>query len=191
MGYAYRTRARVHIHLNDLDAALADANNAISSSSDNAYGYMIRCRVYVDLNQDSKALDDCNQAVAINPKLEEGYFQRGRAEIDLQKWTDAIADFTQAQKLDPGPNGKYWLAFAQYNNGDYQEGLRNIQAYIAEKGDDGDGYYVRAQIQLKLGNRNEAKASAQEALRHYRIDNDDSGAKKAQALLDSIGQGAS
>jgi len=189
MAYAYRARARVHVHLNDSQAALADANNAISLASDNAFGFEIRCRVYVDLGEDAKAIDDCNEAIRIDPTMEEGYFQRGRANIDLKKWTDAIADFTQAEKIDEGPIAKYWLAVARLNNGDYDEGLRNIDSYIAAKSDDGDGYYVRAQIELKLGNRAEAKASAQDALRHYRIDGDQTGAQKAQDLLDSIGQG--
>lgn len=186
MAYAYRARARVNINVHDARAALADANNAVSLDSDNAYGYELQCRAHIDLGQSDKAIDDCDEAIRVDPSVGEAYFQRGRADIDLKKWDAAIADFTQAEKLEPGPNGNYWLALARLNAGQYADGLKNIDVYIAAKADDGDGYYVRAQLQMKLGNAAEAKTAAQEALKQYRVDSDQSGIQQAQALIDSL-----
>ena len=50
----------------------------------------------------------------------------------------------------------------------------------------GDDYLLRARIEAKLGNANEAKASATDALRHYRIDNDQAGLRELVRVLDKM-----
>jgi tetratricopeptide (TPR) repeat protein len=186
MAYPYRIRALIELQEGNPKAALADTDSAIGISANSAYSYQLRCRAYDDLGDLDRALPDCNDAIRLNPDMGEGYFQRGRVEIAQQNWTGAIADFTKSESIQPGPNGHYWLALSRFKNGDLTEALSEDERYIQMKSDDGDGYLLRAQIEQKMGNTAQAKTSATDALRHYRIANDTNGAAKAQALLDSL-----
>ena len=49
-----------------------------------------------------------------------------------------------------------------------------------------DGHYLRAQIEAKLGNVQKPRKSATTAIKHYMIVNDQAGATRAKALLDSV-----
>lgn len=141
--------------------------------------------------ENESAIADCNRAIAIDSQLTMGYYQRGRAEIAEQQWGAATKDFNQVLAIDSGETGAYyWLALAGFKSGTYADALTAVDRYIKANADDGDGHLLRAQIEVKLGNAAEARASATTAVRHYRIDNDQDAATKAQALLDSLGSAA-
>jgi len=75
---------------------------------------------------------------------------------------------------------------AQFNLGSYPTALTEIEAYVTQNTDDGDGHFLRAQIESKLGNAGEARESASTALKQYRVANDVDGEAKAQKFLDSL-----
>ncbi|HEY2555156.1 MAG TPA: tetratricopeptide repeat protein, partial [Candidatus Cybelea sp.] len=83
-------------------------------------------------------------------------------------------------------NAYYWLALAFMGKGSYGDALKAIDGYIQSAADDADAHLIRAAIEAKLGNSSEARLSATNALKHYMIDNDQSGAKRAQALLNGL-----
>lgn len=192
LAYAYRERALLELVGGDSKSALADANQAIQISPNMPFGYGIRCRIYVDMQSYANAIADCNHGLALDPNLELALFQRGRAEVGLEQWPAAIADFNKVLSLDASQSGAfYWLATAYFHTGAYTMALNDVDQYVKEEVDDGDGHLLRAQIEAKLGNSAEARASAATALKHYRIDNDNDGAAKVQQFLDSLGAAAS
>ena len=79
------------------------------------------------------------------------------------------------------------MGVAKLSAGSYADALKDADSYIKSNGDDADGHLLRAEIEQKLGNTAEARTSATTALRHYRIDNDTSGAAEAQKVLDGLG----
>ncbi|HEY6325604.1 MAG TPA: tetratricopeptide repeat protein [Candidatus Cybelea sp.] len=187
LAYAYRERALLKVG-SDVQAALADADRSVSLAPNNAFGLAVRCRIYVEMQSYSEALTNCNSAIALDPSEQYAYFQRGRIEIAQSQWNAAVADFEKTLQLDSSQTGSYyWLGIAQLNLGAYPAALAQADRYITNNVDDPDGHLLRAQIEVKLGNTAEARTSATNALRHYRIVNDESGAAKAQALLDSLG----
>ena len=106
-----------------------------------------------------------------------------------QKWSAAIVDLAKALKLNSGDtNAYYWLTKALMAQGAYPDALRAVDLYIESDVDDADGHFMRAQIEEKLGDADQARISATNAQRHYMIVNDQAGAAKAQALLDSLGK---
>jgi tetratricopeptide (TPR) repeat protein len=118
-------------------------------------------------------------------------FYRGRAEIAEKQWKAAIDDFSRVIEVAPEEAGAYyWRAMARANSGLYGAALKDVDRYLNVHGDDADGYLLQAQINVGLGRPADAKASATDALRHYRIDNDEAGAAKAQALLDALQSGS-
>jgi tetratricopeptide (TPR) repeat protein len=186
LAYAYRERALIQLGEDDT-AALADADRAVALAPDNAYGFSVRCRIYVALAKYPEAVKDCTTALTADPEQEMAFFSRGRAYIEEQNWNAAIADFGAVLKLNAGETGAYyWLAVARLNGHSYAGALQDVDRYITADRDDPDGYLLRAQIELGLGNKDEARTSATDALRHYRIDNDQAGATRAQALIDGI-----
>jgi tetratricopeptide (TPR) repeat protein len=189
MTYAYRFRALVNLDQGSDQAALADADRAISLSPNGARNLTARCRAYIALEKYDNAVNDCNAATAIDPTSDDAYFYRGRAEIAQQKWSAAAVDLAKALKLNPGDtNAYYWLTKALMAQGAYPDALRTVDLYIQSDVDDADGHFMRAQIEEKLGDADQARISATNAQRHYMIVNDQAGAAKAQALLDSLGK---
>jgi hypothetical protein len=61
-----------------------------------------------------------------------------------------------------------------------------VSAYIALHDSVDTAFLLRAQIDIKLGKTDDAKADATSALRYAGIDNDTDVAKLAQSLLDSL-----
>jgi tetratricopeptide (TPR) repeat protein len=188
MAYAYRVRALVELGEDDAQGALADANRALALQPNSPNAFTTRCHTYLVLQKYPESLRDCNSAIAIDPNNDVAYFYRGETEMRLQNWDKAIADLEKDRELDPQEtNADYWLAIAFMGKGSYADALKAIDGYIQSDADDADGHLIRASIEAKLGNASEARISATNALKHYMIDNDQTGAAKAQALLNALG----
>ena len=187
MAYAYRVRALVELGADDPQSALLDANRALALQPNSPNAFATRCHTYVVLQKYPEALHDCDSAIAIDPNDDVAYFYRGETEMKLQNWDKAIADLEKDRELDPQePNADYWLALAFVGKGSYADALKAIDRYIQSDADDADGHLIRASIEAKLGNSSEARISATNALKHYMIDNDQTGAAKAQAVLNAL-----
>jgi tetratricopeptide (TPR) repeat protein len=189
MTYAYRFRALVNLDQGSAQAALVDADRAVSLSPNSAHNLVARCRAYIALEKYDDAFNDCNAATAIDPTSDDAYFYRGRVETAQQKWSAAVVDLAKALKLNAGDtNAYYWLTKALMGQGAYPDALRAADLYIESDVDNADGHFMRAQIEAKLGDVDQARISATNAQRHYMIVNDLAGAAKAQALLNSLGK---
>lgn len=189
MAYAYRVRALVELGEDDAQGALADADRALALAPSSPNAFTTRCHAYIVLQKYPEAVSDCTSAIAIEPNDEAAYFYRGESEIKLQNWEKAIADLEKDRQLDPQEsNAEYWLALAFMGKGSYPDALNAIDGYIQSDADDADGHLIRASIEAKLGNSSQARISATNALKHYKIDNDQTGAAKAQAqaLLNAL-----
>jgi hypothetical protein len=64
--------------------------------------------------------------------------------------------------------------------------LQNANKYLTSEDGDADTLLLRAQIELKLGKRDEAVTDANAALKAYRVHNNESGIEDAQSFLKSI-----
>lgn len=187
MVYALRQRALVELDLKNVAGALADAEKAVALAPGEAFSLATRCQVYDAAARYADAIRDCSAAIAVNDRNDAPRFYRGRAEIQTKQWNAAIADFSTVIGNDPQELGAYyWRALARANAGDYTDGLDDVDRYLHVRIDDADAYLLRARIQIGLGNRKEAQTAATDALRHYRIDNDEAGAAQAQAVLDGL-----
>lgn len=82
--------------------------------------------------------------------------------------------------------GHYWLAASEYGAQQYNGALSEIDAYMIKYPHDADALLMRARINQRMGKASDAKSDAQEALRQYRIGNDDDGVKEAQAFIDAL-----
>ena len=187
MAYAYRVRALLELGEDDPQAALADASRALELQPNSPNAFTTRCHTYLVLQKYPEALRDCDSAIAIDPNNDVAYFYHGETEMKLQNLDKAIADLRKDRELDPQEtNAEYWLALAFMGKESYADALKAIDGYIQSDADDADGHLIRASIEAKLGNASEARISATNALKHYMIDNDQTGAAKAQAVLNSL-----
>jgi tetratricopeptide (TPR) repeat protein len=94
----------------DLDAAMADYNEAIRLSPNFSNAFTHRGNLYADKGNLDLALSDYNEAIRLEPNaisfLDRGNLYSGKGDFD-----SAIADYNEAVRLNP----KYAKAF--YNRG--------------------------------------------------------------------------
>ena len=186
--YAYRERALVHEQMDDLEAAQADADRAVQYDPDSDYGFAVRCRVRYYAKRYADAQADCAKALQMNGKSYMGLFYTGRLQIHAEAWPAADATFSKVLDEEQGddPDANYWRAVARLNEQKPSQALDDINVYIAHNADDAEAHLLRAEIQQQLHDLSAARADATDALRHFRIDNDEDGAARAQRLLDAL-----
>lgn len=116
-------------------------------------------------DQVPKLIDQARQA------LHDGQFQRA-------SYLAVISDDTAAN---------YWLAVAQSHLEMWNDALKNVNVFLDDYPGYADSYLVRAGIYAGMGMNARAIEDATASLRHYRIDNNDQGVARAQALLKTLG----
>jgi tetratricopeptide (TPR) repeat protein len=187
-GYALRVRSVARLHTNDLPGAQDDAHAAIEAEPNSAASYATACRMDRTANQPAIAKKECLKALQIDPTNYRALFELGRLQVDASDWADVDATFSKVLTIEDGddPGSNYWRAEARYNLHRADEALSDINIYLLKNPDDGDAYYLRAQIDQQRGDLVAAKKDAASALAHYGIDNDTEDMKRAQALLDQL-----
>ena len=184
---ALRARSKAYYFRGDYQLALADAQEVVALNPTDSRSQMTACRANFGAKQYDAAHDSCSKTIAYAPGEENAYFYRGRSALEQKSYEPAIADLRKAVGIDSGFTGAhYWLGDAEYEAQKYGDALSEIDAYMLKYPHDPDALLLRARINQNLGKADQAKYDAQEALRQYKIDNDDDGMKQAQAFIDAL-----
>jgi tetratricopeptide (TPR) repeat protein len=179
--YAYRQYALALGDLGENTRALEAATRSIQLDPPQAFSYAVRCTINANLNLNAAAIADCNRAVAMDPKSIRGHLQRGRAELDGGDYTASEADSTWVIDNHPEEESPWYnRALARLHG-------TNLDGALFDIGQpkDGDGYFVKARIELARNDKPAAKDAANEAWRRYYAAGDAANVKKIRAFIAS------
>lgn len=179
-GTAYWNRAVTRYDLGDRQGALADFNEILHLSPDDAVAFNYRGLVRYDLGDRQGALSDFEHSIQLNPAQGSVYCNRGFVRSEQGDQLSAIADFSAAIEQQPDWAIAYFyrgLACQKYNDflaavSDFSEAIR-----LAPTG--AMSYYYRAQAFQKLENWGRAMADFKIATHLFMEQGNASNAEKA------------
>jgi len=128
---AYNDRGNAYGKKGDYQQALADFDQVIKLSPEDADGYYNRGLTYKKLHKPSLAVVDYTTAISHNPKYAKAFNNRGGVYGEQGKFKLAVADFDRAIDIDPGDASSYFnrgLAF--YSLGNYPQAIEDLQKAI-------------------------------------------------------------
>jgi tetratricopeptide (TPR) repeat protein len=98
---AYSNRAYAYQGKDDLDRALADANEAIRLDPSFAPAFYRRGDIYKNRNEIDSALRDFTEAIRLDPKVPVFLVDRSNIHLAKREFDMAIRDLDEALRLDP------------------------------------------------------------------------------------------
>ena len=192
--YAFAGKCRLEGENGMIDAAMTDCDKAAELDPSLASALRQRAIINVtrvgdsNLKQLAAASRDANRAVTLEPQVASSFSTRCFVYYSASRYEEAISDCSAALARDPQLSfPHFWRANARLNTGDYVGGLTDVQTYLKTNPASADAYLLQARLELRLGSRAQARASAETALRYYKAANDQVGQATAQKLLDDIG----
>jgi uncharacterized caspase-like protein/tetratricopeptide (TPR) repeat protein len=113
-----------------------------------------------------KAAADFEQAVAIDPKYSQAYLYLGRVENALYDDDKAKAAFEHAIAIDPDyEEARVSYAAALLDQGNLDEAVRQLNAALQQKPEDGTALYLLSQAYFRKGDYADGKTAAAHAVR--------------------------
>ena len=113
-----------------------------------------------------KAEDKLNQAVAIDPNYSQAFMYLGRIENALYADDKAKAAFERAILIDPDyEEARVSFAAALLDQGGLDEAVRQLNAALQRKPDDGTALYLLSQAYAREGDFSNGKAAALRAVK--------------------------
>ena len=100
-----RNRARLHVALGGIEAALADYGTLLSLEPSNSEAHLDRGLLHQRLGRLEEALEDYDLAIAWSPPYDEAFFNRGQTLSALGRKDEALADFGYVLELEPDHPG--------------------------------------------------------------------------------------
>ena len=101
----------------------------------------------------------------MDPKSIRGHLQRGRVELESGDYTASEADSTWVIVHHPEEESPWYnRALARLHGTNLDGALFDIGQWIGAEPKDGDGYFVKARIELARNDKAAAKDAANEAL---------------------------
>lgn len=94
-------------HRRELDAALADCENALEASPNDPFYLDSRGMVHLQRREWRAAIADYDFALSQDATLAASYFGRGVAHLRLGENTEGQADLTAARRLDPNVEARF------------------------------------------------------------------------------------
>ena len=184
--YAYRQYALALGDLGENTRALEAATKAIQLDPTRSFNYAVRCTINANLKLYDAAIADCNRAVAMDPKTIRGHLQRGRAELENGDYTASESDSTWVIENHPDEESPWYnRALARLHGTNLDGALFDIGQWIGAEPADGDGYFVKARIELARNDKVAAKDAANEAWRRYQAAGDKANVKKTKDFIAS------
>ncbi len=123
---AYCIRGNDRTEKGELDAALADLNEAISIDATYACAYVNRGRVYGFKGDYDRAIAEYDTAIKLDARMALAYNNRGDAWLQKKEFDRAIADLNEAIRLNPT------FAKSLGNRGDAHYGKRDYARAIED-----------------------------------------------------------
>ncbi len=163
---AYSTRGWAKFTLGQLQAALADFDQAIAlnhqtrQEKKNAINFSRKGTVLFALHQYEEALAAYDQAITLNSALDTAYYNRGGLNLRLELFQEAMDDFSQALKHNPDrinaylKRGEIYLYSEEFI--DIPKALNNFTQAIRRDRNHPDGYYLRGIARFEAGDHQQA-----------------------------------
>jgi tetratricopeptide (TPR) repeat protein len=183
-GYAARLLVLANRDNNSLDAALAAANAYVAMDPTGSIPLGVRCSVYYTMKNYDAAKTDCTAALAApNPDFT-ARNTAGLLAMQASDWPSMEARYTEMLAGQPDNTwGLHQRAIARMNQRNFGGATQDLNQYIAALPQDGDGYYLRAQVENLQGLRSKAKTDAKTAIGLYQKSGDAADAASAQSFL--------
>ncbi|NOT40498.1 MAG: tetratricopeptide repeat protein [Alphaproteobacteria bacterium] len=161
---AYYGRARAARGLNNLQAALYDADRAVDIAPDDTDVLALRMQVKRELGRRAEALADCERALALKPSSLL-YANKGVLLEELQRPEEALGYYERAFELD----ARNWIALQNLGGalvqlGRGEEALAACEAKLAASPGNSELLIVKGMILLVLGRFDEAVAALDGAI---------------------------
>ncbi|MGC1360212.1 MAG: tetratricopeptide repeat protein [Silvibacterium sp.] len=113
-----------------------------------------------------KAEEKLNQAVGLDPKYSEAYMYLGRVEDALYEDGKASAAFQRAIAIDPDyEEARVSYAAALLDQGGLDEAVRQLNAALQQRPDDGTALYLLSQAYAREGDFADGKTAALRAVK--------------------------
>ena len=186
-GDALRFRIFAEMDSNKFDTALADATTYVSTYPNLSRPVAIKCAVEFRMKNYDAAKTDCATALTLPGVEYYGHKYSGLLAAQSKDWATMEAQFSAILADDPSDSySLYQRATARYAQNKLGPALTDIDQYLSAVTNDGDGFFLRAQIEQQQGNKAKARSDAQIALGLYKQAGDAADAASAQQLLSSI-----
>jgi tetratricopeptide (TPR) repeat protein/energy-coupling factor transporter ATP-binding protein EcfA2 len=150
-----------------LDAAIADYDQAIAINPKFAAAYYDRGNAYQTKHEYDRAIADYDQAIALDPQNASFYYFRGVAHLRKGLTDDAIADFDKLLALNPNDSDAYRQRGNAYEDkGDHARAIADYSQAIALDPTDSTAYNGRCWVEVIVGrDLEQALADCNESLR--------------------------
>jgi len=167
----YILRARAYLNMEKYDAALADCTKVIDKYPRYSMtrlikpdgrpkkinvlleAYRERVEAYRALGRFDKALEDCTASLREWPERVETLEQHADLEKRLKRPQLAAADYLRATKLEPTDTDAWFgLAQAYGDMKQYDSAVSVCSKYLSAFPNDDDGYVLRADLYMQMGN---------------------------------------
>ncbi len=125
--FAYATRAKVYLNLEDTIQALKDYGLAINATPSDTRIYNARAQVYYELKKYDLADKDYQKTISLDEGDASGYLGIGRNAYMQKRYEDAIKQFDYAIKLDQNNSRAYSFRADSYIMlKKYKEAIDNV-----------------------------------------------------------------
>ena len=170
---AYNGRGECYMEIGQTDVAMDDFRNAQERDPNNAQVLSNIGHLLVNNVRDPEsAVRVLGDAIALNDQDARAYRDRGMAHAQLSEFDDAVANLQKASEVDPNDHENYQMLAAIYQLQEVYEPsigalTTAIEVYQPKKRSDPekfvDGYLMRADAWLKVGEKETDPAKRQAA----------------------------
>jgi tetratricopeptide (TPR) repeat protein len=163
---AYIERAKAQMKLRNVQAALADYDQAIRINPEDTSSLLSRAQLRLRVNNTQGALQDYDRLLQINPQEAEFYRSRAYAKTVLKDYQSAIADYNKVIQLYP-QEAKFYTdrAYAKTVLKDYQSAIADYNKVIQLQPQEPGGYLDRGYLLQEMQDYPGAIADAETSLK--------------------------
>ena len=186
----YIALAQAYDNKGEPDRAIAVLDKYLQKNPDNYQAHSVRAQMHISLGEIDEAIADTNELIRLKGNAE-AYHARATAYAYKKDYDRAIADLTQAIRLDPDNEERAYFSRAGLFNrkGDYARAIADVSEFIrlslarlseprlsepsgevlrkAMIGILVSGYSLRATYRLNMGDKENALADCNEAIRQW------------------------
>lgn len=144
VAFAYSTRGKVYLCLEDTVRALKDYSQAIGATPDDSQIYNQRAQIYYEQGKYSLADADYNKMISIDEGDVMGYMGIGRNANAQKRWNDAIKQFDHVIKLASDYSSGYsFRATSFFAQRKYDKAIDDVIKALSIDGDDKAFYFMQ------------------------------------------------
>jgi tetratricopeptide (TPR) repeat protein len=159
-------RAAGKLRNDDYKGAIADLDQVIRLSPNNANAYAVRGVARSALGDKQAAVADYNEAIRLNPRNDFAYNKRGIIRRQSGDRQGAITDYNEAIRLNPQYVEAYYnRGVAQYLSGDRQRAIMDYSEAIRLNPQYVEAFVNRGAARRESGNPQDAIKDYNEAIR--------------------------